>query len=147
MTESDSGHPDRFEAALTHVSTIYGLYVTQRQNLANFFLVGVAFLTAAYGVALKDHRPVAMAVCVVGVLASFGVFLQDRRLKKMMELAELPLCELQGLLAEQLAVESVRIQKAVHESASRWATRGNVARATYLTVAIAFGLGICYARH
>ena len=57
-------HPgkDRFETVLDLVTTIYGRYIGQRQNLVNYYLAGVAFRSVAYVAALGNHWPVALVV-------------------------------------------------------------------------------------
>ena len=80
---------DRLEPALVHASTVYGLFVTQRQNLVSFYLVALGFLSAAYVAALRDRlRAAAVAVCALGAAASAAAILQDRRLRQLMRAAE-----------------------------------------------------------
>jgi hypothetical protein len=146
---------DPLDTALTHVSTIYGLYATQQQNVVNFYLAGIALLSVAYAAVIdKHHAPVAVAVCGLGVVASVVAFLHDRRHRALMGLAEKALGVLQAQLATQLAtgineapdtacVESLRIQRAADCHRGFW--RGEGLGVVYGVVAVVFVLGAIYA--
>ena len=109
-----SVNDQELDTALTHVSTMYGLYVTQRQNVVNFYVAGIALLSVAYAAALdKGGAPVAVAVCALGVLVSVGAFLQDMHLIKPMAAGEDALRDLQGKLGEKLGLGSFKIQEAI----------------------------------
>lgn len=138
---------DRLDTALTHVSTIYGLYVTQRQNVVNFYLAGIALLSVAYATAIdKGRAPVAVAVCALAVLASAVAYLHHRRHRDMMRIAEKALCKLQAQLATELHVESLKIQEAIQccVERRRWPRREQLV-AVYCAVALVFVLGAIYA--
>lgn len=130
---------DPLDTALTHVSTVYGLYVTQRQNVVNFYLAGVALLSVAYAAAIdKGQAPVAVAVCALGVLASAAAYLQDMRLRPSMRLAEKALRELQAQLAGKVGLDSVKIQAAIGGAEEKGLSRGTQIRALYGAVAVVF---------
>jgi hypothetical protein len=137
---------DQLDTALTHVSTIYGLYIGQRQNLVSYYLAGIGLLSIAYAAAIDKHRaPVAVAVCALGLLASASAYLQDRRLRTLMKLAEKPLCELQARLADQVHSETLKIQEAIDASRGTGPSRGTQIRSLYGAVALVFILGTVYA--
>lgn len=146
--EQPSGGPDRLNTALEHVTTIYTLYITQRQNLVNYYSAGIAFLFVAYATAIDKHRLAAAVICVLGVMASGAAYLNDKRLTRLMATAEDPLEKLQEHLANELKkqdreVDSLKIQKRVRH-VPLW-RRGVVVRAIYGAFAITFILGILYA--
>lgn len=137
---------NRLDTALSHVSTIYGLYVGQRQNLVNYYLAGISLLSIAYAAAIDKHRaPVAVAVCALGVLASASSYLQDQRLRTLMDETEKPLLKLQERLAGELQLESLKIQKAINDSKEAGPSRGQQIRIVYGAVAVVFLLGAIYA--
>jgi hypothetical protein len=137
---------DPLDTALTHVSTVYGLYVTQRQNVVNFYLTGVALLSVAYAAAIDKHRaPVAVAVCALGVLASAAAYLQDMRLRSPMRFAEKALRELQAQLAGKVRLDSAKIQAAIGGVEEEGLSRGTQIRAIYGAAAVVFVLGAVYA--
>ena len=142
---------DLLDTALTHVSTIYGLYVTQRQNVVNYYLAGIALLSVAYAAAIdKRHAPVAVAVCALGVLASAAARLHHQRHRALEGIAEQALGELQAQLAKRIRespdtvhLESLEIQAAIGRS--RASSRGEGLGAVYVVVAVVFVLGAIYA--
>jgi hypothetical protein len=137
---------DQLNTALTHVSTIYGLYIGQRQNLVSYYLAGVGLLSIAYAAAIDKHRaPVAVAVCALGLLASASAYLQDSRLGVLMKAAEMPLRELQTRLADEVHSEAVRIQEAIDGAPQTGPSRGTQIRLLYGAVALVFILGAVYA--
>ena len=169
------GGKDHFEVALNHVTTIYGQYIGQRQNLVNYYLAGIALISVAYAAALDKHRPVAVAVAILGAIASVVAVVQDGELKIYMETAEDALAYLQEFLVKErpdekldrkVAVtprkpeeklEILRIQKLVEKRKSLRSTReklipsgksfsrGTTIRVIYLCIAIAFTVGAVYA--
>jgi hypothetical protein len=146
--EQPRGGPDRLNTALEHVTKIYALYITQRQNLVNYYAVGMGVLFVAYAHAFDKSRLASAVVCVLGVIASGAAYLNDKRLTELMAAAEDPLEKLQEHLANELKeqereVDSLKIQKRV-KHVPLW-RRGIVVRATYGAFAITFILGILYA--
>jgi hypothetical protein len=139
---------DQLNTALTHVGTVYGLYIGQRQNVVNYYLAGIGLLSVAYAAAIdKGRAPVAVAVCALGVLASAAAYLQDKHLRAPMDRAEAALRELQALLAgpDGLNVRSLEIQKEIDLSKGAGLSRGMQIRALYGAVALVFVLGAVYA--
>lgn len=138
---------DPLDTALTHVSTIYGLYATQQQNVVNFYLAGIALLSVAYAAVIdKHHAPVAVAVCGLGVVASVVACKHDGRHRILMGIAEKALGELQAQLATAIneaphtaCVKSLQIQHAAD------CHRGKGLRVVYGVVAVVFVLGAIYA--
>ena len=144
--------PDRLDSALTHVTALYGQYITQRQNLVSYFLVGVGLLSVGYsGSVGKEQWPVSIAVCVVGTMASVGACFQDERLKDVMEITENALQDLQNLLSMQVFfgtdLGSLRIQERIkgRAPAGGFRRRGPIIRTIYLTIGIMFVLGVVFA--
>jgi hypothetical protein len=143
---------DRLEPALVHASTVYGLFVTQRQNLVSFYLVALGFLSAAYVAALRDRlRAAAVAVCALGAAASAAAILQDRRLRQLMRAAEEALRQLQRRLAAEAGVPALEILARADAAAPdqapapRRLTRGQVVRVLYGAVGLLFCAGAVYA--
>jgi hypothetical protein len=140
--------PDRLAPALSHITSLYGQYITQRQNVVNYYLVGVGLLAVAFSGALdKGQRAVAIAVCVLGVVASVGAYFQDQRLlKAIMELAEAAIEDLQDVLAAQIrvgpAMDSLRLQRHVkRRRPDKFKRRGPIIRVIYLVVGALFLIG------
>jgi hypothetical protein len=142
---------DPLDTALTHVSTIYGLYATQQQNVVNFYLAGIALLSVAYAAVIdKHHAPVAVAVCALGVIASVVAYTHDQRHRTLMRIAEKALGELQAQLATGIneaphtaCVESLQIQRAA--DCHKGLRRGEGLVVVYGVVAVVFVLGAIYA--
>ena len=140
--------PDQLGPALSHITSLYGQYITQRQNVVNYYLAGIGLLAVAFSGALdKGQRHVAIAVCALGVVASFGAYFQDKRRKAVMELAEAAHEDLQEVLAAQIrvggpAMDSLRLQRHVKERRpDKFKRRGPIIRVIYLVVGALFLLG------
>jgi hypothetical protein len=149
---------DQLDTALTHVSTLYGLYISQRQNVVNYYLAAVALLSVAYVAALdKGRTPIVVAVCLLGMVASAGAFLHDKQLRIPMRLAENALRDLQEKLAEPpLDLSSLTIQSKIDSPKENihpeikntkplWQSRGGMIRAVYGLVGALFLTGAFYA--
>ncbi|WP_133175888.1 hypothetical protein [Mycobacteroides abscessus] len=90
---------DKLELGLKHAWGWYSLHAGQRMKVVNFFLIAVAFLTAAYVTALKDERPVVAAVVAsAGAVTSVCFWILETRTCKLLEIGRTALVTLQAEL-------------------------------------------------
>lgn len=139
MTSQENNDVAILTTALNHVSAWVETHTVQRQNFISFFLVAMAFLSAAYVAALRgDLRYVAAAVCLVGVVVSGAFLLLDIRNSDLSHAGELPLKELQGRLAAALKMDSLRISEKTDRPRYGWVSHGNVIKGIHILAMIAF---------
>jgi hypothetical protein len=145
METSDSTNqltPDDLKlltTALNHAWSWFEVHAVQRQNFVNFFLIAVAFLSAAYVGALTGKANyLAAADCLVGVVISLAFLLIDLRNRELIRASELPLMELQDRLAEAVGVDSLRILRTIDQPQYRVTSIGRVLRVLHSTTLIGF---------
>lgn len=74
----------------------FALHAGQRMQLVNFWLVAIAFLGAAFVQARAGNlRPIAVGVCVAGVVACTGFAMLDARTRRLVQVAEFALRRLE----------------------------------------------------
>jgi hypothetical protein len=127
---------DPLTTALNHATTLYQGFISQRQNLANYYMVANAFLAAAYiGAYGTKHAVLTAGVALTGIAAAIGAVVLDRRCNIQIRAAEEPIKELQDRLADDLGITALRIQNTIND---RLATRGRTVLAMYGTAGAAF---------
>jgi hypothetical protein len=146
MAASDEDEVALLTTALNHACAWFDTHAAQRQNFVSFFLVAMAFLSAAYvGALTQDLRGIAAAVCVMGVAISVAFLLLDLRNRELTRAGERPMRELQRRLADALGMDSLRIIEAVDQPQHRWISHGKVIRSMHTTAILAFTAAGCYA--
>jgi hypothetical protein len=74
---------------LDHSWKWFEMHASQRMQLINYFLVAVAFLSAAYVAGLRDDAPeVSTVVAVLGVILSICFQRIEERTKNLIKLGE-----------------------------------------------------------
>jgi hypothetical protein len=132
--------------AVNHAWSWFEVHAVQRQNFVNFFLIAIAFLSAAYVGALtgKLHN-LAAADCLVGLAISLAFFLIDLRNRELIRAGEQPLKELQDRLADLMNIESLRILESIERPQRGFTSLGKVVRAVHLIAMAAFVVAGIYA--
>jgi len=124
---------------MDHAWSWFALHAAQRLQMLNFWLVAVAFLTAAYVAALKDARPaVASGVAVAGAVLSLCFHRLERRTRQLVRLGEAPLKLLQEQLATQTGIAELQILVAADRDTGRFSSYGDVIRAMQWLIIAAF---------
>ena len=146
MTSSEENDLAFLTTALNHAWAWFEVHAVQRQNFVNFFLIAVAFLSAAYVGALSGNlNGVAAAVCVVGVGISVAFFLLDLRNRELTRAGERPVRELEARLADAVGVASLRILEGIDRPRHAWISQGKIIRAIHSAAMICFIVAGCYA--
>jgi hypothetical protein len=148
-TESDSdpqADAETMSTAVSHAWSWFEVHAVQRQNYVNFFLVAIGLLSAAYVGALTGKLPyLAAAIGALGAFVALSFFSIDLRNRELIHAGERPLKELQGRLADKLALDSLRILEAVEFPRYRWTRMGRIVRTMHLVVMAAFIAACIYA--
>jgi Flp pilus assembly protein TadB len=88
--------PDPRAEAQAYAWNWFALHAGQRMQLVNFWLVAVAFLSAAFVQATTAKLTVvAVGVCVAGAVASIAFALLDARTRRLVQVAEAALRDLE----------------------------------------------------
>jgi exosortase/archaeosortase len=90
-----------FSMALSHAWAWFSQHANQRMQALNYYLVAMAFLTAAYVNAMSGrHWPMAAAVAAVGIVVSLAFNQLDTRTRALVQAAEPSLEALQQALLQ-----------------------------------------------
>jgi hypothetical protein len=97
--------PDTGDAVadgLDHAWAWFALHAGQRMQLINYFIVAVAFVTAAYAASVSAGRNwVAGAISAGGIILCVAFELLDVRTRQLVRLGEQALISLESCLAER----------------------------------------------
>ena len=101
---------------------------------------------AGLGVVEGNELPyLAAAIGALGAFVALSFFSIDLRNRELIHAGERPLKELQGRLADKLALDSLRILEAVEFPRYRWTRMGRIVRTMHLVVMAAFIAACIYA--
>lgn len=134
------------DKGLDHAWQWFSLHASHRMQAVDFFLVAVAFLSAAYVSALHFGLPaVAAGVAVLGVMASVCFYLFETRIRELLKAGEAALKPAQRALAELTGVAEFKICDVV-ERPKYWFTSYNkIIKILYGFTVVAFLIGFVYA--
>jgi len=137
--------PDHAKTALDHAWDWFSLHATQRLQSVNFYLIAIAFLSAAFVTAVKEKMDaVAAGVAVLAIATSFFFYRMERRIRSLIHAAEGALGPLQDSLANTLNIPALRIVATVEAGNPGEWKYSKVFRYLYFTTALMFGLGLLY---
>lgn len=107
--------------ALDHATRLYDSRTSSGLQVLNYFLVAVAVLAAAYVSALNGKlHAVGCAIGLAGIPLSAVTYLVGRRQRDVAKLAEIPMTEIQNVLADGLGIESLRMADHAEKSRTGW---------------------------
>jgi hypothetical protein len=96
--------------ALDHAWRWYDFRYSQATLVLNFFTLAATVLTASYVSAINaGHRGTATAIALLGILLATSTYVVGVRLIGIAHLADEPLSEIQGELADSLGIETLRL--------------------------------------
>lgn len=107
----------------------------------NFFLIATAFLVAAYGAVLERHRPVALAIGILGAWISFWFNRLEGRTKQLVKAGEAALEPLQDRLAQRTGIGSIRILQAIEPKVPGSSSHSKVINVIQWTTFVGFLAG------
>jgi hypothetical protein len=146
MAEEPKQSGDNRKMALDHAWAWFSLHSTQRLQAVNFFLVAMAFLSAAYVTAAKEKlHALAIGVAALAMVVSFLFYRVERRIRSLIHAAEAAMKPLQSELAKSLENEALNLSQRVEElKAGEW-KYSKVFKYLYVTTGASFSLGLLYA--
>jgi hypothetical protein len=112
--EIDGLDDETFERAIEHSWEWFSLHADHRMRSVNFFIVSVAFLTAAYVTALRFAHPIAgVGVCIAGIFLTICFRGMEIRIAELIKASEAALKPLQAQLAKRTGIDGFKILEIV----------------------------------
>jgi hypothetical protein len=131
--------------ALDHAWEWFSLHATQRLQSVYFYLVAIAFLSAAFVTATKDKMyVVASVVAILASSISYFFYRMERRIRSLLHAAEDVIGPLQDRLSQSTGLEAIRIVSRVEDGEPGEWKYSKVFRYLYVTTGAAFVLGLLY---
>jgi hypothetical protein len=131
---------------LDHSWKWFELHASQRMQLINYFLVAVAFLSAAYAAGLRDDAPeVSAAVSVLGVILSVCFQRIEARTRQLIKLGEQSMNEVETIMKYQFELSNIMLVQRAEEQRSRFTSYRTVIRDLHWSTLIIFAIGFLYA--
>jgi hypothetical protein len=136
---------DTLELALDHAWHWFELHADHRMRALNFFVVSIAFLTAAFVTAIRFAHPiVSVIVCLAGLAFTLCFSRADTRIGELIKASETVLKPLQAQLAKETNVDALRISDHVEKSKHCFSHYSVVIRTIHITAAAMLLLGALY---
>jgi len=134
-----------FVVALNHTWGWVEARSSQRIQIINFYLLSVAFASAAYGTTLSNNlNDVAGAIGIAGILLSLASWRSDVRARELLQAGEKALLELQDQLARWTHMNSLRMLEAVDKSRSPWRSLSTLISLMYGLATVLFSAAAVY---
>lgn len=131
--------------ALDHAWAWFALHANQRLQSVNFFLIAMAFLSAAFVAATKERmHAVASGVAILAATISFLFYRVERRIRSLLHAAEDAIDPLQERLARSIDLEAIRIVSRVEDGKPGEWKYSKVFRYLYFITGATFILGLLY---
>jgi hypothetical protein len=110
---------DWFREAREHAWNWFSLHANQRMQSLYYFLLAVAFLSAAYVGALTRADIVAVSIAVVGLLLTFAFRRLELRSRELIHLGEAALRKVEQEMANQAGIAEIQLVKEADSSRLR----------------------------
>lgn len=134
------------EQGLDHGWEWFSLHAGHRMQSVNFFLVAVAFISAAYSTAFRFSEPtVAFGVALAGVLLTVCFILFERRIRQLVHAGEAALTPIEKRLASETGITELNLLDAVAKPSLWIASYSRVINGLHFVTTIAFLAGAIYA--
>jgi hypothetical protein len=136
---------DNIKVCLDHAWAWFALHATQRLQLVNFFLVAIAFLSAAFVTAAKEQLYLlAGSVAVLAVSLTYCFYRVELRIRRLLHAAEDALKPLQEILANIVHVDGLSLVSRVEEGRPGEWKYSKVFRYMYFVTGMFFTFGLLY---
>jgi hypothetical protein len=107
--------------ALDQATRLYESRTANGLQILNYFLVATAVLSTAYVSAINGKlHLLGFAIGLLGMTLSIVAYLVGRRQRDVARLAEIPMKEIQGVLADSLDIDSLRMSDRAEEQRRTW---------------------------
>jgi hypothetical protein len=133
--------------ALDHATRLYESRMANGHQVLNYFLVATAVLSTAYVSAINGKlHLVGFAVGLLGMTLAIVAYLVGRRQRDVARLAEMPMKEIQEVLADSLDIDSLRMSdRAEGQRTTWWRSSTLMANAIFTLAAIVSVTAAIYA--
>jgi len=131
--------------ALDHAWHWFALHAGQRMQSFNFFLIATAFPVAGYAASLKDHRPVAIGIGILGAWISAWFNRLENRTRQLVKAGENALGPSQERLAAATGISALSILATVEVKAPGSSSYSRVISVMQWTIFLGFVVAATYA--
>jgi hypothetical protein len=131
---------------LDHSWNWFEMHASQRMQLINYFLIAVAFLSAAYAAGLRDGHPeVSAAVSALGLVLSFCFRRIETRTRDLIKIGEEAIAEIETIMNSQFRVSSIELVRRASDRRRRFAPYAFVILVLHYATLVVFAIGLMYA--
>jgi hypothetical protein len=146
MNSEDRPDASEFRWAADHAWQWFSLHAAQRLRMFNFWLISVAFLTAAYVTALTNQKPqIALAIAGAGTVLTRLFRRLELRTRQLVHLGERALGQFEARVADVTGIHEIQLLSAAESEKRRFSSYGAVISAMQAFVTIAFLIAVAYA--
>lgn len=149
MTElhSNQTHEDKMlELAIEHCWNWFSAHAAQRMQLVNFYVLAIAFVTAAYVASIVNSRfEIAAGVSVLSLIASFVFWRLEVRTRHLVRIGRSALQDAENRLATQSGLPSLVLADESEQSVKQTGSYAVYITSLYAAVGVVYALGGIYA--
>jgi hypothetical protein len=143
---SDNIDDETFERALDHAWGWFALHADHRMKSVNFFIITIAFLTAAFVTAIRFGHPLSgIGVSAAGLILTICFSRIEQRIRELLKASEEALKPLQDMLAKRTAIDAFKMLDIVEAAKKPFTRYSHVILALHLTAMAMFVSGALYA--
>ncbi len=128
-----------------HAWRWFVLHANQRMQTFNYFLVATAFLFSAYGSLLKEYRPAAVVVALLGAWLAFWFRRMDVRTRQLIDVGRQGMIATQARLARRAELPEIELAQAAGQCAPGGSTYSRVIDVVHWTIVVVFVAAAGYA--
>jgi hypothetical protein len=133
-------------AAIEHLRAYFENRRSQRLQVINYFLLSIAFMSAAYVTALSNKlNDVAAVVPIIGIGVTSGFWWSDKASRTFLHLTDEPLLILERRLAERLGVPELNLMARSMGSVTWRNSPSKLVSAMYVLAMTVLALAAVYA--
>jgi hypothetical protein len=133
-------------AAIEHLRSYFENRRSQRLQVINYFLLSIAFMSAAYVTALSNKlNGVAAVLPIIGIGVTAGFWWSDMASRTFLHLTDEPLLILERRLADRLGVPELNLMKRSKRLVTWKNSPSRLVSTMYLLAIVVLTLGTVYA--
>lgn len=134
------------ELGLNHCWDWFALHASQRVQMVNFFVLAMAFITAAFVACVVGQRgEVAAGVALLGLIVPTAFWRLEVRTRELVRIGRTAVIEYERKLAELVEVDSLRMAEKAEESVRHTNSYGTLITRFYSGVGAIYFAGFVYA--
>ncbi|MDO0978136.1 hypothetical protein [Mycolicibacterium frederiksbergense] len=141
-----SEEKELLELSLGHAWDWFSLHAAQRMQMINFYVLSIAFVTAAYVASIANNRPeVAVGTAIICLVFSAIFWRLEVRTRELVRIARNALFKVQGELAALTGFDTINMAVAAETSVSNTGSYATLITRLYAAVGAVYLIGGIYA--